>query len=340
VFIIAMYVPNIMQGVVQGASRSPAAWRPSVTAGRLRPSPPALAFLAAGAAGAGFAAAQAARAAGSSVPRGGGSSRHRRRLESAGAKAAGSAAKEKAIGSPGAYAGSILGLANAKLDQKLAASSRASPVRRNATTNRKFKTGKTMTDGRNAPPRTRTLPRGRNGPNDTAPYVQVGLGMAHRSAFLSLAMAVIGFSYAMYLSTQVKLVPYIVEVDKLGNTVHRQDFPEQIEYADARVVRATLGNFVTSFRSITPDAVVQKQYIDRTYALLRTRDPSTQKINSWFRGNSPFEKAKDLRPSPSRSTTSSRSRTRPTRSTGPNTSGTARARKSRRADFAASPRWR
>jgi hypothetical protein len=83
-------------------------------------------------------------------------------------------------------------------------------------------------------------------------------------------MAVIGFSYAMYLSTQVKLVPYIVEVDKLGNTVNRQDFPEQIEYADARVVRATLGNFVTSFRSITPDAVVQKQYIDRTYALLRT----------------------------------------------------------------------
>ncbi|MEF0865257.1 VirB8/TrbF family protein, partial [Rhizobium sp. BR 318] len=62
--------------------------------------------------------------------------------------------------------------------------------------------------------------------------------------------------------------------------------------ADVRVVRATLGNFVTSFRSITPDAVVQKQYIDRTYALLRTSDPSTEKINAWFRGNSPFEQAK------------------------------------------------
>lgn len=36
---------------------------------------------------------------------------------------------------------------------------------------------------------------------------------------LSLGMAVIGFGYALYLSTQVKLVPYIVEVDKLGNTV-------------------------------------------------------------------------------------------------------------------------
>ncbi len=108
---------------------------------------------------------------------------------------------------------------------------------------------------------------------------------------LGLTMAVIGFGYALYLSSQVKLVPYIIEVDKLGNSVNA-GFPQQIEYADARVVRATLGNFVTTFRSITPDAVVQKQYIDRTYALLRNADPSTEKINSWFRANSPFEKAK------------------------------------------------
>jgi type IV secretion system protein VirB5 len=106
-----------------------------------------------------------------------------------------------------------------------------------------------------------------------------------------LAMATIGFSYALYQSTQVKLVPYIVEVDKLGTSV-TAGFPQQIEYADARVVRATLGNFITSFRSITPDAVVQKQYIDRTYALLRASDPATEKINAWFRGNLPFEKAK------------------------------------------------
>jgi len=109
---------------------------------------------------------------------------------------------------------------------------------------------------------------------------------------IAMIMAVIGFSYAMYMSTQVKLVPYIVEVDKLGNAV-TAGIPQQIEYADARVVRATLGNFVASFRSITPDAVVQKQYVDRTYALLRASDPATQKINAWFRGNSPFERAKN-----------------------------------------------
>jgi type IV secretion system protein VirB5 len=106
-----------------------------------------------------------------------------------------------------------------------------------------------------------------------------------------MLMAVVGFSYALFQSTQVKLVPYIVEVDRLGTAV-TAGFPQQIEYADPRVVRATLGTFVSNFRSVTPDAVVQKQYIDRTYALLRTSDPATEKINAWFRGNSPFEKAK------------------------------------------------
>jgi type IV secretion system protein VirB5 len=108
---------------------------------------------------------------------------------------------------------------------------------------------------------------------------------------VSLTMATVATGYALYLSTTVRLVPYIVEVDKLGNAVS-VGMPEQIEYADPRVVRATLGGFVSSFRSVTPDAVVQKQYIDRTYALLRTADPGTQKINAWFRAHSPFEKAR------------------------------------------------
>ncbi|PRD43713.1 conjugal transfer protein TrbF [Phyllobacterium phragmitis] len=108
-----------------------------------------------------------------------------------------------------------------------------------------------------------------------------------------MLMAVIGFTYALYLSTQVKLVPYIVEVDRLG-TAANAGFPQQIEYADPRVVRATLGSFVSNFRSVTPDAVVQKQYIDRTYAMLRTSDPATEKINNWFRSSSPFDRARTM----------------------------------------------
>ena len=107
----------------------------------------------------------------------------------------------------------------------------------------------------------------------------------------AMAMAIIGFGYGLYQSSRVKLVPYIVEVDKLGASV-AAGFPEQIDYADPRVVRASLAGFVASFRSVTPDLVVQKQYIDRTYALLRNADPATGKINGWFRDNSPFERAR------------------------------------------------
>ncbi|WP_085032719.1 P-type conjugative transfer protein TrbL [Ensifer aridi] len=114
VFIIAIYVPNIIQGVVQGASVT-GGMETIRHGGQAASFSAGAGFLAAGVAGAGFAAGQAARAAGSSFAgaalRGIGAG-----FGSAG-KAAGSAAKEKAIGSPGAYAGSILGLANAKLDE-------------------------------------------------------------------------------------------------------------------------------------------------------------------------------------------------------------------------------
>lgn len=114
VFIIAMYVPNIIQGVVQGASVT--GGRETIRHGGQGASFAAgAAFLAAGAAGAGYAAAQSARAGGSSTA--GATLRGIGASFGSGAQAAGSAAKEKAIGSPGAYAGSILGLANAKLDQ-------------------------------------------------------------------------------------------------------------------------------------------------------------------------------------------------------------------------------
>jgi type IV secretion system protein TrbL len=124
VFIIAMYVPNIMQGVVQGASVS-GGMEAIRHGGQAASFAAGVGFLAAGGAAAGIAAASAARAAGSSAV---GSAL--KGVTSGGwatGKAAGSAAKEKAIGSPGAYAGSIMGLANAKLDQASGGGSRKAP---------------------------------------------------------------------------------------------------------------------------------------------------------------------------------------------------------------------
>jgi type IV secretion system protein TrbL len=127
VFIIAMYVPNILQGVVQGASVT--GGMEAIRHGGQGASFAAGAgFLAAGAAGVGFAAAQSARASGSSMA--GAFVRGMSESFNSGGWAASSAAKDKAIGSPGAYAGSILGLANAKLEQSTSGKSGPTPPER------------------------------------------------------------------------------------------------------------------------------------------------------------------------------------------------------------------
>ena len=112
VFVISMYVPNIIQGVVQGAS---------VTGGMgaIRHGSQAASFaaggtaLAWGGARAGASAYSAARAGGASF--GSAAVAGLRGAASAGGAVA-SAARDKAIGSPGAYAGSLLGGPHAKLD--------------------------------------------------------------------------------------------------------------------------------------------------------------------------------------------------------------------------------
>jgi len=114
VFVIALYVPAILQGVVQGASIAGGmeAIRHGTQAATFAAGG---AFLGAGAAAKGASTASSARAGGSSFA----SAALRGMASGIGNAgwAAGSAAKEKAIAAPGAYAGSLLGLANAKLDQ-------------------------------------------------------------------------------------------------------------------------------------------------------------------------------------------------------------------------------
>ncbi|KSV75624.1 conjugal transfer protein TrbL [Sinorhizobium sp. GW3] len=125
VFMIAMYVPSIIQGVVQGASVS-GGMEVIRHGGQAATFAAGAASLVAGSVGAGAAAAQSARAAGSSTV--GSAVRGMGAALGSGGKAIGSAAKEKVIGSPGAHTGSLLGLANTKLDEARGRASRTKPL--------------------------------------------------------------------------------------------------------------------------------------------------------------------------------------------------------------------
>src|SRR6516164_1949077 len=96
-----------------------------------------------------------------------------------------------------------------------------------------------------------------------------------------------------YVGSKSKFVPYVIEVDKLGQAVSVG--PAQVAGpADPRVVRASLASFIASARSVTPDVTLQREAIYRVYSMLHTKDPAAQQMNEWYNGtkdSSPFVRA-------------------------------------------------
>jgi len=94
-----------------------------------------------------------------------------------------------------------------------------------------------------------------------------------------------------YTSTQSKLVPYVVAVDKLGSAVavQRADVAAK---PDARIIRAQLARWIENVRSVYQDAGAERVNIEYAYSMLRRTDPAFVKLNEYFSKRDPFERAK------------------------------------------------
>lgn len=100
----------------------------------------------------------------------------------------------------------------------------------------------------------------------------------------------------IHTTTQSKFVPYVVEVDKLGQSV--AIFPAgKAKEIDTRIVRSSLAAWVSNLRMVTPDIAVQRKAIFEVYAHLSVGDPAIQKTHEWLNGspeNTPFARAEDV----------------------------------------------
>jgi type IV secretion system protein VirB5 len=97
-------------------------------------------------------------------------------------------------------------------------------------------------------------------------------------------IAVVGVAY---IGAQSKVVPYVVEVDKLGAAaaVDRADRAAEV---DSRVIKAYLARFVSDWRTVTVDTQAQKGAIDRVYAMLPSGSIALGKLNDYFKAHNPF----------------------------------------------------
>lgn len=110
---------------------------------------------------------------------------------------------------------------------------------------------------------------------------------------LSLLVALASVGGMIHIGSQSKFIPYVVEVDKSGQTVAIGPL-QAASRADPRVIHASIAEFITDARTVTPDVALQRHAVFRVYAKLAPNDPATQKMNEWLNGSSgsnPFQRA-------------------------------------------------
>ena len=106
-----------------------------------------------------------------------------------------------------------------------------------------------------------------------------------------LALALFGL---IHLGSQPKAIPYVVEVNKLGEVAYSGRL--EPARADSNVIKASIASFVADLRMVTPDASLQAEAVNRVYAYISKGDPALGRVNSFYgaaKEASPYVRAVD-----------------------------------------------
>jgi type IV secretory pathway TrbF-like protein len=129
--------------------------------------------------------------------------------------------------------------------------------------------------------------------NDHVHGVVASRQAAQMMGLLGLLIGLAAVGGMIYIGSLSKIVPYVVEVDKLGRAV-AAGAVERAGPVDRRSIRTAAADFVANARLVTPDVALQRKAVFGVYAMLAPNDPATVKMNEWLNGSddaSPFKRA-------------------------------------------------
>jgi type IV secretion system protein VirB5 len=112
----------------------------------------------------------------------------------------------------------------------------------------------------------------------------------HRWMTLSFILAgalVIAVGYIGYIGSQSKFIPYVVEVDKLGNSVGIT-MADAAPRPDERIIKAQLAHWIVAVRSVYRDAGANSVNIKYAYAMLHKGTGPFIKLNEYLSSHDPF----------------------------------------------------
>ena len=108
--------------------------------------------------------------------------------------------------------------------------------------------------------------------------------------FLSAAVSVMAVGGVVYIGSQSRLVPYIVEVNQLGDALAAQR-ADVASTPDTRLIRAQLARWVSDTRTVYLDAGAERAIITEAYGMVDRQSPAYTDLNNYFRENDPFGRA-------------------------------------------------
>ena len=105
------------------------------------------------------------------------------------------------------------------------------------------------------------------------------------AAIFSLMISAILAGGTIWLAGQSKLVPYVVEDDKLGSSVAVAP-ASRAATPDQSIVRAQLASWISDARSVSSDPVLERATLTRVYSLIGTT--AKPYLDDWYSTHSPF----------------------------------------------------
>lgn len=109
-------------------------------------------------------------------------------------------------------------------------------------------------------------------------------------AVFCLLLAAGSVAANVIMAAQYKVVPYIVEVDRIGQAaaVSRADLASP---APKRLIQAELANVIMNWRTVTADLDLQKKMVERLSFFMA--GSAKGQMRQWYAANNPFDRAKE-----------------------------------------------
>jgi len=107
-------------------------------------------------------------------------------------------------------------------------------------------------------------------------------------SFLLLVLSLAFGAMMIWMSSQNKVVPYVVQVDKQGYSVAVKS-AEQGSATDNKVIIAALGRFISNFKTRLVDTYAQRALVNEVYAYIANDSSAQSVVSHYYRENNPFE---------------------------------------------------